>query len=48
MRILIIGAGGHAQVVADILLRMRGAGSRLTPVGYLDPESVAEKMQAHQ
>ena len=36
MLILIIGAGGHAQVVADILLRMREAGSRLTPVGYLD------------
>lgn len=36
MRILIIGAGGHAQVVADILLRMRDAGSRSTPVGYLD------------
>ena len=36
MRVLIIGAGGHAQVVADILLRMREAGINLTPIGYLD------------
>ncbi len=36
MRILIIGAGGHAQVVADILLRMREAGSPVEPVGYVD------------
>jgi sugar O-acyltransferase (sialic acid O-acetyltransferase NeuD family) len=30
-RILIVGAGGHAQVVADILMC-----SEITPVGYLD------------
>jgi len=36
MRVLIVGAGGHAQVVADILLRMREAGADLTPLGYLD------------
>ena len=35
-RILILGAGGHAQVVADILLRMRDAGAQVEPVGYLD------------
>ncbi len=36
MRVLIIGAGGHGQVVADILLQMREAGSRVEPVGFLD------------
>ena len=35
-RVLIIGAGGHAQVVADILLRMYEAGADLLPIGYLD------------
>ena len=36
--VLIIGAGGHAQVIADVLLRMREAGADLTPVGYLDDD----------
>lgn len=36
MRVLIIGAGGHASVVADILLRMRYRGEAVEPVGYLD------------
>ncbi len=36
MRNLIIGAGGHAQVVADILWRMREHDASLNPVGYLD------------
>ena len=35
-RILILGAGGHAQVVADILLCARDAGSPAFPIGYLD------------
>ncbi len=35
-RVLILGAGGHAQVVADILLRMHEAGDDLAPIGYLD------------
>ena len=38
MQVLIIGAGGHGQVVADILLQMRNAGSRLMPLGYLDDD----------
>ncbi len=38
MRLLILGAGGHAQVVVDILLRMREAGADLTPLGYLDDD----------
>jgi sugar O-acyltransferase (sialic acid O-acetyltransferase NeuD family) len=36
MRILILGAGGHAQVVADILLRTRDQGNDTQPIGYLD------------
>jgi sugar O-acyltransferase (sialic acid O-acetyltransferase NeuD family) len=36
MRILIIGAGGHGQVVADILLWMKISGEGIDPIGYLD------------
>lgn len=36
MRVIIIGGGDQAQVVADILLGMRGAGSAIEPIGYLD------------
>lgn len=36
MRVLIVGAGGHAQVVADCLLRMAEAGYSVTPIGYVD------------
>jgi sugar O-acyltransferase (sialic acid O-acetyltransferase NeuD family) len=36
MKILIIGAGGHAGVVADALLMARDAGELVDPVGYLD------------
>ncbi|MCZ7574920.1 MAG: acetyltransferase [Ardenticatenaceae bacterium] len=36
MRILILGAGGHAQVAADILMRARDAGEPVCPIGYLD------------
>lgn len=39
VRILILGAGGHAQVVADILLRARDAGQPITPIGYLDDDA---------
>lgn len=35
-RVLIVGAGGHAQVVADILLRARDAHGQAAPIGYLD------------
>ncbi len=38
MRVLILGAGGHAQVVADVLLRAREAGARHIPVGFLDDD----------
>jgi sugar O-acyltransferase (sialic acid O-acetyltransferase NeuD family) len=37
-RILILGAGGHAQVVADILLRMADHGEEVAVLGYLDDD----------
>lgn len=36
MRVLIVGAGGHAQVVADIVLAMRAAGEDIDVAGYVD------------
>ena len=36
--VVIIGAGGHAQVVADILLCAREAGDPVSPTGYLDDD----------
>ena len=36
---LILGAGGHAQVVADILLQARDAGQPVFPIGYLDDDA---------
>jgi len=39
MRVLVLGAGGHGQVVADILLRMADAGAALVVTGYLDDNS---------
>jgi len=36
MRIAIVGAGGHAAVVADILLRMREAGADVEPIVFVD------------
>lgn len=36
MRVLILGAGGHGQVVANVLLALQQAGRPLAPLGYLD------------
>jgi sugar O-acyltransferase (sialic acid O-acetyltransferase NeuD family) len=36
MRIIIVGAGGHGQVVADALLRARECGAAIRPIGYVD------------
>ena len=36
MNVLVLGAGGHAQVVADILRSQRLAGEPICFVGYLD------------
>lgn len=38
MRVVIIGAGGHGQVVADLLMRMNEQSQRLELVGYLDDD----------
>jgi sugar O-acyltransferase (sialic acid O-acetyltransferase NeuD family) len=39
VRVLILGAGGHAQVVADILLRAHQAGASAHLLGFLDDDS---------
>jgi sugar O-acyltransferase (sialic acid O-acetyltransferase NeuD family) len=36
MKVLIVGAGGHGEVVADILRAQREAGGNLELVGYVD------------
>ena len=36
MRVVIVGAGGHGQVVADVLLSARRAGSDWEPTGFVD------------
>ena len=36
MRIAIVGAGGHATVVGDILLRMHEAGAEVEPIAFID------------
>lgn len=38
MQVIIVGAGGHGQVVAEILWRMHAAGHEIAPVGYLDED----------
>lgn len=35
-RVLILGAGGHAQVVADLLQQAAACGDDLQPIGFLD------------
>jgi sugar O-acyltransferase (sialic acid O-acetyltransferase NeuD family) len=43
---LIVGAGGHAQVVADILLRRHEAGEPSKPIGFVDdaPEMEGQRI----
>lgn len=36
MRVLVVGAGGHARVVADILLQLRAGWHAFEPVGFVD------------
>lgn len=38
-RVVILGAGGHGQVVADILLQAARAGEPVQPVAYLDDDT---------
>lgn len=35
-RIVVIGAGGHGQVVGEIIMRMRDCGHPVEPIGFLD------------
>jgi sugar O-acyltransferase (sialic acid O-acetyltransferase NeuD family) len=46
VKVLIIGAGGHGQVVADILQAQRTAGERVAVVGYVDDDdSLRQKLR---
>jgi sugar O-acyltransferase (sialic acid O-acetyltransferase NeuD family) len=36
VRLLIVGAGGHAQVVANTILQMRQCGEAVEPIGFVD------------
>jgi sugar O-acyltransferase (sialic acid O-acetyltransferase NeuD family) len=38
MRVLVLGAGGHAQVVVDILRCAHQAGDAVVPIAYLDDD----------
>jgi sugar O-acyltransferase (sialic acid O-acetyltransferase NeuD family) len=38
MRVVIVGAGGHGQVVADVLLCAARAGSGAEPIGFVDDD----------
>ena len=38
-RVIIVGAGGHGQVVADALLQMAQHGATLTPAGFVDDDA---------
>lgn len=37
-KVLILGAGGHGQVIADIFMQMQKAGGDITPLGFLDDD----------
>jgi sugar O-acyltransferase (sialic acid O-acetyltransferase NeuD family) len=45
MTVVIIGAGGHGAVVADILLRMRESGDRIEVVAFIDDDESLEGTQ---
>lgn len=38
MRVIVVGAGGHAQVVADAMLRMGQTGVDVSVIGYVDDD----------
>jgi sugar O-acyltransferase (sialic acid O-acetyltransferase NeuD family) len=42
LNVLVLGAGGHTTVVADILMRARDAGEQINPMGYLDDNTEAQ------
>jgi sugar O-acyltransferase (sialic acid O-acetyltransferase NeuD family) len=39
VRVLILGAGGHGQVIADILMTASRHGADVSPCGYLDDDA---------
>lgn len=39
MRVVIVGAGGHGQVVADVLMSAARLGSGVQPAGYVDDDA---------
>jgi sugar O-acyltransferase (sialic acid O-acetyltransferase NeuD family) len=41
IRVIVIGAGGHGQVVADALQAASDAGAAATPVGFVDDAALA-------
>ncbi len=45
MTIVIVGAGGHGAVVADILLRMRESGDRVDVVAFVDDDPALDGTQ---
>jgi sugar O-acyltransferase (sialic acid O-acetyltransferase NeuD family) len=45
VRVLIVGAGGHGQVVADILHAQRAAGERVVVVGYVDDDDSLQQQR---
>jgi sugar O-acyltransferase (sialic acid O-acetyltransferase NeuD family) len=47
VKVVIIGAGGHGAVVADILLRMRDAGDRIEPVAFVDEAPEPGRRPSH-
>ena len=49
-RVMLIGAGGHAQVVADILRAMQSAGENVEVIGYLDdnPALQGHRLQGYK
>ncbi len=44
MKILIVGAGGHGQVVADILLHMHESHPEIIPTGYVDDDPAIQNL----
>src|SRR5262245_997353 len=42
MRVVVVGAGGHGQVVADVLLCAARSGSGVEPIGYVDDNASYE------
>jgi sugar O-acyltransferase (sialic acid O-acetyltransferase NeuD family) len=41
-RVLVIGAGGHGMVVADILMRMSDTGASVEPIGFMDDNPIRQ------